>query len=107
MSAAAEVTDSLWDTVVLKSDVPVLVDFWAEWCGPCRSMAPYVDKLAAEFGDRLKVVKINTQDNNEVPARYGINAIPTFLVIKNGEVVKQIVGSQPYSELKAAVEPFL
>ncbi len=107
MSQAAEVTDTLWEDVVIKSEVPVLVDFWAEWCAPCRNMSPYVDKLAEEFNGRLKVVKINTQENPEVPARYGITAIPTFLVIKDGEVAKQIVGSQPYDELKSSVEPFL
>ena len=107
MSQAAEVTDSQWETVVLQSEVPVLVDFWAEWCAPCRSMTPYVDKLAKEYEGRLKVMKINTQDNPEVPARYGITAIPTFLVIKNGEVVRQLVGSQPYDNLKSAVDAYL
>jgi thioredoxin 1 len=107
MSQAAEVTDSQWETTVLQSDVPVLVDFWAEWCAPCRAMGPYVDKLASEFDGRLKVVKINTQDNPEVPAKYGITAIPTFLVIKGGEVVKQLVGSQQYDQLKSTVEPYL
>lgn len=107
MSAAAEVTDSQWDSVVLKSDVPVFVDFWAEWCAPCRAMAPYVDKLAEEFGGKLRVVKMNTSDNSEVPARYGITAIPTFLVIKKGEVVKQLVGGMAYANLKSAVEPHL
>jgi thioredoxin 1 len=107
MSTAAEVTDSLWENVVLKSELPVLVDFWAEWCAPCRAMGPFVDKLAEEFDGRLKVVKINTQDNPEVPARYGITAIPTFLVIKDGEVAKQIVGQRVYDDLKADVEPFL
>ena len=104
MSQAAEVTDSQWDTAVLQSDTPVLVDFWAEWCAPCRAMGPYVDKLAEEYQGRLRVVKINTQDNPEVPARYGITAIPTFLLIKGGEVVKQVVGSQPYDALKGIVE---
>lgn len=107
MSAAADVTDSQWESVVLESDTPVLVDFWAEWCGPCKAMGPYVDKLAEEMDAKLKVVKLNTQDNTEVPARYGISAIPTFLLIKNGEVVKQMVGSQQYNDLKAAVEPHL
>ena len=107
MSAAAEVTDSLWENVVLQSELPVLVDFWAEWCAPCRAMGPFVDKLAEEFRGQLTVVKINTQDNPEVPARYGITAIPTFLVIKGGEVVKQIVGQRVYDELKKDVEPFL
>ena len=107
MSSATDVTDSLWENVVLQSEIPVLVDFWAEGCAPCRAMGPYVDKLAEEFDGRLKVVKINTQDNPEVPARYGIRAIPTFLVIKGGEVVKQIVGQRVYDELKSDVEPFL
>jgi thioredoxin 1 len=104
MSQAAEVTDSQWESTVLQSDIPVLVDFWAEWCAPCRAMGPYVDKLAEEYEGKLRVVKINTQDNPEVPARYGVTAIPTFLLIKNGEVVKQMVGSQPYDGLKEAVE---
>ena len=107
MSSATEVTDSLWETAVLNSDVPVLVDFWAEWCGPCRAMGPFVDKLAEEFDGKLKVLKLNTQDNAEVPGRYGITAIPTFLLIKGGEVVKQMVGSQQYADLKAAIEPHL
>ncbi|MEM7305249.1 MAG: thioredoxin [Planctomycetota bacterium] len=107
MSQAAEVTDSQWDTAVLQSDVPVLVDFWAEWCAPCRAMGPYVDKLAEEYNGRLRVMKINTQDNPEVPAKYGITAIPTFLVIKDGEVVKQLVGSQQYDQLKTTVDAFL
>ncbi len=103
MSQALDVTDSNWESTVLQSETPVLVDFWAEWCGPCRAMGPYVDKLAEEFAGRLKVVKLNTQDNNEVPARYGIISIPTFLLIKNGEVAQQIVGSQPYDKFKELV----
>ncbi|MFT4710173.1 MAG: thioredoxin 1 [Bacteroidia bacterium] len=107
MSQAADVTDAQWDSVVLKSDVPVLVDFWADWCAPCKAMGPYVDRLAAEYEGRLKVLKLNTQDNPDVPANYGIMSIPTFLIVKNGEVEKVIVGSQPYDQLKAAVDPYL
>ena len=107
MSNALDVTDSTWESAVLKSETPVLVDFWAPWCGPCRTMGPYVDKLAEEYGARLKVVKLNTQDNPEVPAKYGIVSIPTFLLIKGGEVEKQIVGAQKYEALKGAVEPHL
>ena len=103
MSTALDVTDSTWESAVLQSDTPVLVDFWAEWCGPCRAMSPHVDKLAQELGSKLKVVKLNTQDNNEVPARYGITAIPTFLLIKNGEVAHQIVGSMGYDAFKKNV----
>ena len=107
MSQAAEVTDNQWESAVLQSQTPVLVDFWAEWCAPCRTMGPYIDKLAEEYDGQLKVLKINTQDNPEVPAKYGITAIPTFLLIKEGEVVKQMVGSQPYDELKKVVEAHL
>ena len=105
--ATKTVTDASFQADVLESGTPVLVDFWAEWCAPCRAMGPYVDKLAKEYEGRLKVMKINTQDNPEVPARYGITAIPTFLVIKNGEVVRQLVGSQQYDNLKSAVDAFL
>lgn len=105
MSEALDVTDQSWESNVLQSDTPVFVDFWAPWCGPCKSMTPYIDKLAQEYGERLKVVKLNTQDNTEVPARYGITAIPTFLLIKNGEVASQMVGAMRYDALKEAVEP--
>ena len=107
MSQALDVTDSMWDTAVLQSDTPVLVDFWAEWCGPCKAMSPYVDKLAQDLKGRLKVVKINTQDNTEVPSRYGIHSIPTFLLIKKGEVTHKIIGSIPYEKFKAQVEAHL
>ena len=107
MSSALDVTDSTWESNVLQSDTAVLVDFWAPWCGPCRAMSPYVDKLADEYSDKLKVVKLNTQDNTEVPARYGITSIPTFLVIKKGEVATQIVGAQKYESLKQQIDPHL
>jgi thioredoxin 1 len=107
MSNALDVTDSTWETAVLQSSTPVLVDFWAEWCGPCRAMSPYIDKLADEFKGKLKVVKINTEDNTEVPSRYGITGIPTFLLIKQGEVKSQMIGQMQYEKLKAAVVPHL
>ena len=107
MSSVLEVTDSTWKSSVLDSDQPVFVDFWAPWCGPCRAMGPYVDKLAQEYGSRMKVVKLNTQDNIEIPAQYGVTSIPTFMLIKNGEVATQIVGAQQYDRLKQAVDPHL
>jgi thioredoxin 1 len=105
MSNALDVTDTTWEAAVLQSNVPVLVDFWAEWCGPCKAMGPYVDKLADEYKGKLKVVKMNTSDNTDVPSRYGVTAIPTFLVIKKGEVAAQFRGQMPYEKLKAAVTP--
>ena len=107
MSSALDVTDTTWESEVLKSDVPVLVDFWAPWCGPCKAMGPYIDKLAEEYAGKLKVVKLNTQDNQGVPAQYGITAIPTFIVVKGGEVANQVVGMQKYDALKMAVDAHL
>lgn len=107
MSNAIDVTDTTWESTVLQSDTPVLVDFWAPWCAPCKAMTPLVDKLADDMGEKLKVVKLNTQDNPEVPSRYGIVSIPTFMVIKNGETVEQIVGAQRYDALVSKVEPHL
>ena len=104
MSTLTDVTDASWEADVLGSDQPVLVDFWAPWCGPCKSMLPYVEKLAEEMEGKVKVVKLNTQDNAEIPAKYGITSIPTFMVIKDGEVAEQIIGKQSYAALKEVVE---
>jgi thioredoxin 1 len=104
MSQVAEVTDNQWESSVLKSAEPVFVDFWAEWCAPCRAMGPYIDKLAEEYTGKVKVLKLNTTDNPEVTSRYGITAIPTFLLIKGGEVVAQKIGSLQYADLKQLVE---
>ncbi len=88
-----EVTDQDFEREVLKSDIPVLVDFWAPWCAPCRMLAPTVDQLAAEYAGRAKVVKLNVDDNQETSFRYNIRGIPTLLLFKNGEVRDQIVGA--------------
>jgi len=98
------VTDANFEAEVLKSDKPVLIDFWAPWCGPCRAIAPIVDELAGEYDGRLKVVKINVDDNPQTPARYGVRGIPNLLIVKGGQVKDQIVGAVPKAHLVRAVE---
>ena len=105
MSTALDVADSTFQSEVLDSSVPVLVDFWAPWCGPCRAMAPAVDKLAEELGEKLKVVKINTEENPGVPSQYGVMAIPTFIVFKGGAEVGRHTGGMPFDQLKGLVSP--
>ena len=98
------VSDANFEQEVLKSPQPVLIDFWAPWCGPCKAIAPVIDELAGEYAGRLKVVKINVDDNPEVPARYGVRGIPNLLIIKAGEVKQQIVGAVPKAQLVRAVD---
>jgi thioredoxin 1 len=104
MSAAQAVSDSTFEAEVIKSSSPVLVDFWAEWCGPCRALGPSLDALAAEKGSAIKVVKVNIDENPNAPSKYGVRSIPTLLIFKGGEVVAQTVGSMPKSELFKWVE---
>ncbi len=98
------VTDATFEAEVLKSDKPVLIDFWAPWCAPCRAIAPIIDDLAAQYDGRLKVVKINVDDNPEAPARYGVRGIPNLVIVKGGQVKDQIVGAVPKGHLVRAVE---
>ena len=95
----AAVTDADFEATVLKSDKPVLVDFWAEWCGPCRQVAPILDEIANEHGDKITFVKMNVDENPVVPSSYRVNGIPTINVYQGGEVVKSIVGARPKAAL--------
>ncbi len=107
MSKPQNVSDNEWDVEVLSSDTPVLVDFWAPWCGPCKMVAPVVDELADEYDGQVKFVKLNTDDNIETASKYGIRSIPTLMVFKGGEAVEQVVGFRPKSELKKSLEKAL
>jgi thioredoxin 1 len=101
------VTDSNFDGEVLKSSTPVLVDFWAPWCGPCKAIAPVLDELADDYAGKLKVVKMNVDENPDTPARYGVRGIPNLLIIKGGQVKDQIVGAVPKGHLVRAVDQAL
>ncbi|OGI07591.1 MAG: thioredoxin [Candidatus Melainabacteria bacterium RIFCSPLOWO2_02_FULL_35_15] len=104
MSNVGDVTDVTFETEVLKSPIPVLVDFWAPWCGPCRAVAPVVDEIANEYKGRLKVLKLNTDENPKTAQSYRISGIPSLMVFKNGQPVEQVVGAVPKSTLSSAVE---
>ncbi|GAA0305730.1 thioredoxin [Kineococcus aurantiacus] len=107
MSATAAVTDDTFDAQVLQSDKPVLVDFWAPWCGPCRQVAPILEEIAAEHGEKLTVVKVNTDENPRIAAKYGVTSIPTLNVYSGGEVVKTIIGARPKPVLLKELEDFV
>lgn len=100
-------TESNWEAEVINSNIPVLVDFWAPWCGPCRIIAPIIEELAMEMGDRVKFGKLNTDENPNIAMRYGIRAIPTLMLFKNGEVVDTRIGVQPKEALRQMINSHL
>jgi len=102
-----EVTDDTFDTQVLQASLPTLVDFWAEWCGPCRMIAPTVAEIASEYSGRLQVVKLNVDNNPNTPARYGVMGIPTLILFKGGREAARMVGNRPKEALVASIQPHL
>ncbi|MGB9691391.1 MAG: thioredoxin [Candidatus Sumerlaeaceae bacterium] len=100
----SELSDATFDTEVLRSSVPYLVDFWAPWCGPCRMVAPIIEELAQEYAGKLKVGKLNVDDHQQMAARYGVASIPTIMLFKNGQLVDRIVGALPKPMLKEVID---
>ena len=101
------VTDAAFDKTVMQSDLPVVVDFWAPWCGPCRMVAPILDKLAKEFAGKMLIAKVNTDDNSEWAQKFNVQGIPTMLFVAGGKVVHQQVGALPEPMLRSTVDQFL
>ena len=102
-----ELSDDTFEAEVLKSETPVLVDFWATWCAPCKAIAPIIEEMAGKYGDKIKVGKMNVDDNQATPGKYGVRSIPTLLLFKGGEVVDQIIGAVPKPQVEQLIEKAL
>ncbi len=107
MSKELTITDSSFEQDVLKSEVPVLVDFWAPWCSPCKIVAPIVEEIAGDYDGKIKVGKVNTDENQQIAAKYGIMSIPTLMIFKNGEPAERIVGAQPKQAITEKIDSVL
>jgi len=105
--SVSEVTDANFQSEVVEADKPVLVDFWAPWCGPCRMVAPVLEELAGERGDELKIVKLNVDENQQTAASFEVLSIPTLILFRNGQVAKKVIGAYPKKRLEAELEPAL
>ena len=107
MGNVLEISDQTFDQEVINSATPVLIDFWAPWCGPCKAIAPVVEEVAGTYAGRLKVVKMNVDDNPQTPSRYGVRGIPNLILFKSGQVAEQIVGAVPKAHLVRAIDSAL
>lgn len=105
--ATTKVTEANFDAEVLQSTTPVLVDFWAEWCGPCRAVAPILEEISTEYAGKIKIVKLNSDENSALTIKYGVTSIPTMSIFVGGQVVKSIVGAKPKPMLLKDLEPFI
>lgn len=107
MSNLLELSDANFDAEIKKASVPVLVDFWAQWCGPCKAIAPILEDLAIEYSGKLIIAKVNVDENQSNAARFGVRSIPTMIIFKNGEEAGRISGARPKSDLKAVIDPLI